>query len=37
MPRQRKYLYVPYEEKQEAKNLGAIWDAKEKNSLLLTI
>lgn len=30
MPRQRKYLYVPYEERQEAKNLGAIWDAKEK-------
>lgn len=30
MPRKRKYLYVPYEERQEAKNLGAIWDAKEK-------
>lgn len=30
MPRQRKYLCVPYEERQEAKNLGAIWDAKEK-------
>lgn len=30
MPRKRKYLYVPYKERQEAKNLGAIWDAKEK-------
>ncbi|ARJ56099.1 DUF5710 domain-containing protein [Campylobacter cuniculorum] len=30
MPRQRQYLNVPYEERQEAKNLGAIWDAKEK-------
>ena len=30
MPRKRKYLYVPYEERQEAKNLGVIWDAKEK-------
>lgn len=30
MPRIRKYLYVPYNERQEAKNLGAIWDIKEK-------
>ncbi|WP_270985535.1 DUF5710 domain-containing protein [Campylobacter helveticus] len=30
MPRSRKYLFVPYNERQEAKNLGAIWDFKEK-------
>lgn len=30
MPRQRKYLNVPYDERLEAKQLGAIWDAKEK-------
>lgn len=30
MPRIRKYLYVPYNERQEAKNLGALWDIKEK-------
>ncbi|NDJ28048.1 DNA primase [Campylobacter sp. MIT 12-8780] len=30
MPRERKFLYVPYNDKDEAKKLGAIWDAKEK-------
>lgn len=30
MPRSRKYLFVPYNERQEAKDLGAIWDFKEK-------
>lgn len=30
MPRKRKYLNVPYNERIEAKQLGAIWDAKKK-------
>lgn len=30
MPRSRKYLYVPYADKEEVKKLGAIWDNKEK-------
>lgn len=30
MPRSRKYLFVPYNEREEAKSLGAIWDFKEK-------
>ncbi|WP_232087680.1 DUF5710 domain-containing protein [Campylobacter cuniculorum] len=35
MPRQRQYLNVPYEERQEAKNLGAIWDTKKLLKFLL--
>ena len=30
MPRIRNYIYVPYEDKDEAKKLGAIWDNKER-------
>lgn len=30
MPRKRKFLFVPYADKEEAKKLGAIWDNKEK-------
>jgi len=30
MPRERFYLYVPYEEKDKAKTLGALWDNKAK-------
>lgn len=30
MPRIRNYIYVPYEDKEEAKKLGAIWDNKER-------
>lgn len=30
MPRIRNYIHVPYEDKEEAKKLGAIWDNKER-------
>lgn len=36
MPRIRNYIFVPFNEKEEAKKLGALWDNKNKKFYIPT-